>query len=1128
MKTLTKITMAVLLITLIISVTLIYAASSPDQNVTTFNSENGVTIHIPENITTMFDRTGTVTPDIWTKYIGGDVSDSDDVPDIIDYSYAGYKYGEEAIPDIANSEWTVRNAIDYGAIPNDMKSDTEALRRFFSDVPSNTILYIPVGRYDINMIGDSNPDRITATFDYPNIIVRGDGAEGYKRGGTSIYMHEKPIDSKGKPNYYAASFGFNGNWRDGPRGGQTTVTGFHEAGAMSFTVANGSTFFAGSIIELQQISLFTEDTPENSKIFQFNVGLPHTTTSQYYASNIANGLPLSEKHQIDRVEGNTIYIKDPLMTPINNNIKVKGIKLMQNIGIEDIHFDFGQNGRYTHHTNADIGHGRQGVGLSNLAHSWIKHVRVTNAMSLVWITQCYATSAMGILLENVNHVKQAHYGGNVASASRIFVGLFEEITEIPETGDWDGSFHGFTVTQKAAGTVLWGFGSKLGVDFHGGQPRHNLVDNYRGWDHDSSSGGGVPHHLAGYVNWNSESLQTNSFNLQAWGGKFTHAICVGYKDRSNSPPYNGSVESYGSTVNPVSLYVGQLTQRLGYEPAWIQSEISAYNDWRAKMLRSTSYSPPPTITSHTAGIHNIKILVNQSRSQKVGVSIRAVNLSETKEPLTFELIGDDAHYFEIRNVSDSDDHEVYTADLHVSSLFAPSTREAFYPIVKIENSSGYSVVQYLKIQIDYFIPIADRTPQVRDAIYSHFRKDLRPITKEHISDFRGLNVANKGLTSLKSGDFYGLGSITSLALDDNSLESLPADIFRGLDNLRILQLGNNNISSLPEGVFDGLTELFRLTMGHNKLTALPDNLCADLSSLDRVEFNHNKITRIQKDLFAGAIYLSVIRLDNNEIVTIDPFMFNQEMPDSIRLYLNNNKIEALPKFGLFYNLGNLNAFTLNNNPGSPFNVPVNFVSNPENLMEYRATCYNYAPFELRIEITVQNGHTVAEGGGARTDYITINAGERASNIVEVVPDANAQGDVTIDMTLPKIPSRHKGYVLQKVNNYSVVQSSGKAPVALPKTTQAFANFPNPFNPETWIPYQLATPANVSITIYDSRGVVVREIPLGIKPAGYYTNRTRAAHWDGKNETGEPVSSGLYFYQFTTGNKSMIRKMVIMK
>ena len=856
MKTLTKITMAVLLITLIISVTFIYAASSPDQNVTTFNSENGVTIRIPENITTMFDRTGTVTPDIWTKYIGGDVSDSDDVPDIIDYSYAGYKYGEEAIPDIANSEWTVRNAIDYGAIPNDMKSDTEALRRFFSDVPSNTILYIPVGRYDINMASDARNYRISATFDHPNVIIRGAGAEGYKRGGTSIYMHEKPVDANGVPNRYTSSIDFRANRRTAPSSGQTTVTGFHEAGAMSFTVANGSTYSAGDFIQLEQISLFTEDTPENSKIFQFNVGLPHSTTSSYYASNIANGLPLNEKHEIDRVEGNTVYIKDPLMTPINNNIKIKGITLVENIGIEDIHFDFGQNGRYSHMTNHDVGHGREGIGLSSLAHSWVKHVRVSNAMSTLWITSCHAVSVTGIILENTLHPKQAHYGGTIGSSSRIFVGLFEEITEVPATGKIDGSFHGFTVSARSAGTVLWGLGIKLGVDFHGGQPRHNLIDNYRGWDHDSSSGGGVPHHLAGYVNWNSESQKnTHAFNLQAWTHKFTRAISVGYKDRANSTPYNGSVESYGSTVNPVSLYVGQLTHRLGYEPAWIQSEISEYNTWRESLLWSTPYVAPPTITSHTAGIHNIKILVNQSPSEKVGVSIRAVNLSETKESLTFELIGDDAHYFEIRNVSGSDDHEVYTADLHVSSLFAPDTREAFYPVVKIENTTGYSVTQYLKIQIDYFIPIADRTPQVRDAIYSHFRKDLRPITKEHISDFRGLNVANKGLTSLKSGDFYGLGSITSLALDDNSLESLPADIFRGLDNLRILQLGNNNISSLPEGVFDGLTELFRLTMGHNKLTALPDNLCADLSSLDRMEFNHNKITRIQKDLLLQVRYI---------------------------------------------------------------------------------------------------------------------------------------------------------------------------------------------------------------------------------------------------------------------------------
>ena len=83
-------------------------------------------------------------------------------------------------------------------------------------------------------------------------------------------------------------------------------------------------------------------------------------------------------------------------------------------------------------------------------------------------------------------------------------------------------------------------------------------------------------------------------------------------------------------------------------------------------------------------------------------------------------------------------------------------------------------------------------------------------------------------------------------------------------------------------------------------------------------------------------------------------------------------------------------------------------------------------------------------------------------------------------------------------------------------------------PETWIPYQLAKSSKVSITIYDSRGTVIRELAFGMKAAGHYMNRSRAAHWDGRNATGERVSSGMYFYQFKTDSLSVLRKMVIMK
>ena len=100
--------------------------------------------------------------------------------------------------------------------------------------------------------------------------------------------------------------------------------------------------------------------------------------------------------------------------------------------------------------------------------------------------------------------------------------------------------------------------------------------------------------------------------------------------------------------------------------------------------------------------------------------------------------------------------------------------------------------------------------------------------------------------------------------------------------------------------------------------------------------------------------------------------------------------------------------------------------------------------------------------------------------------------------------------------------------ARPEKTQLLANYPNPFNPETWIPYELATDTHVKVTIYNTQGVVIRTLPLGHQSAGYYVGRDRAAYWDGRNALGEQVASGLYFYQLETDAMSLMRKMVILK
>ncbi|MAT77078.1 hypothetical protein CMK14_18275, partial [Candidatus Poribacteria bacterium] len=99
---------------------------------------------------------------------------------------------------------------------------------------------------------------------------------------------------------------------------------------------------------------------------------------------------------------------------------------------------------------------------------------------------------------------------------------------------------------------------------------------------------------------------------------------------------------------------------------------------------------------------------------------------------------------------------------------------------------------------------------------------------------------------------------------------------------------------------------------------------------------------------------------------------------------------------------------------------------------------------------------------------------------------------------------------------------------IPSQTRLLANYPNPFNPETWIPYQLAQAGEVRIVIYDLKGEQIRALELGFKAAAYYTAPSQAAYWDGRNRWGEWVSSGIYFYQLQTGDYQQTRRLIILK
>ena len=170
-------------------------------------------------------------------------------------------------------------------------------------------------------------------------------------------------------------------------------------------------------------------------------------------------------------------------------------------------------------------------------------------------------------------------------------------------------------------------------------------------------------------------------------------------------------------------------------------------------------------------------------------------------------------------------------------------------------------------------------------------------------------------------------------------------------------------------------------------------------------------------------------------------------------------------------------------------------------------------------------NTISQGdvaqGGYNMTFVDTKAGN-AARIGDVL-------EISADSPNPLIgvkPVRHI-VTIDDVKN-SRIQLEDLITYEIPAETELLRNYPNPFNPETWIPYRLAEDTDVSLTIYDVNGEMVRSIDVGHQTAAVYESRAKAIYWDGRNRFGEQVASGIYFYSLSAGDFSATRKMVILK
>ena len=161
-------------------------------------------------------------------------------------------------------------------------------------------------------------------------------------------------------------------------------------------------------------------------------------------------------------------------------------------------------------------------------------------------------------------------------------------------------------------------------------------------------------------------------------------------------------------------------------------------------------------------------------------------------------------------------------------------------------------------------------------------------------------------------------------------------------------------------------------------------------------------------------------------------------------------------------------------------------------------------------------------------YPDVN-GDGVVNLVDLVIVASRYGETITGDPTPNPDVNRDGIVdVKDIILITDEMPVGFAPAAYPIQTQLLPNYPNPFNPETWIPYILSEPADVTISIYAIDGRRVRHLNVGYQDAGFHINRHQAAYWDGRNEYGEPVASGIYFYTLAADRFTATQKMLITK
>lgn len=533
---------------------------------------------------------------------------------LLDFSYAGYKHGETAPPDVMVYEaadgtcttnlagYTVYNIKDY---QTDGRTDREAFMAaveaaagafaltndksaYRTDRPKNNgvnaIIYFPPGRYVLHTEADNENDGSGSS---PSKIIRIRGSniimKGAGRDQTTIIM-EAPNLPKDPEIKYSSPTMLEFKHDSAPTR-LTDVIADAPQGSFEVQVASAS-----DISEGDWVCLWLKNN-DSGLIAQEMA--PYTAQS-YMTDIMDNGVQVIEYHQVKSVSGNTLTFHEPLMKTVESQWgwEIWNYPHYENIGIEDITFEGNAKENFDHHESWEDDGAYKPVDMIRLTNSWIRRVRFISVSEACSIVNCANVSAYDI--EFTGH--RGHAAVRSQASSRVFIGATTDRTsgyamDTPGhdvTGQYldnAGQYHAVGVSKQSIGAVLWRniWGDDSCFEAHATQPRATLIDCCTGSMRRWRQGGDdaqMPNHMSDLIIWNFYNT-TGFTELQkfiwwdtnsSWW-KILPPVIVGFHGTpvtfDESPGQIKYIESNGTAVTPESLYEAQLRRRLGYVPAWL-------------------------------------------------------------------------------------------------------------------------------------------------------------------------------------------------------------------------------------------------------------------------------------------------------------------------------------------------------------------------------------------------------------------------------------------------------------------------------------------------------------------------------------------------------------------------------